>query len=151
MTNIVFNSNDIIDKKWLNHIDGHWNSNPQLPFTVCRPRKTNFNCPFPFAANKWKFAVSVFCLQQTRGSFTFSVSSVFRTYSSTECNYIYMCCHFKQKTEALVIFLNLFPISSLCKRKFTACPIVDKETNGSYPSANRLNALNRLNGLAHLC
>jgi hypothetical protein len=27
--------------------------------------KTNFRFPFPLAANKWNFAVFIFCLQQT--------------------------------------------------------------------------------------
>ncbi len=37
-----------------------WNSKCRLLLIVCRPRKTNFCCPFPFAANKRKFTVSVF-------------------------------------------------------------------------------------------
>jgi hypothetical protein len=37
-----------------------------MPIIVCRPRKTNFRFVFPFAANKWKFAVSIFCLQKTK-------------------------------------------------------------------------------------
>jgi hypothetical protein len=67
-----------------------------------------------------------------------------------------------------VIFLNPFTICSSCKWKFVVCLSVDKETNGNYPSSNRLNELkglnelnglteldglyklNRLNGLAHL-
>ncbi len=57
-------------------IDGHvcWNSNRQLQFTICRPRKiekTNVHFPFPFAANKRKFAVSIFCLKQTNESCRF--------------------------------------------------------------------------------
>ncbi len=54
----------------------------------------------------------------------------------------------KQKTEGQAIFLNPFAICSLCKRKFVLCLFLDKETNGCYPFANRLN---RLNGLGHLC
>ncbi len=51
-------------------IDGHVssNSNRRLPVIVCRPRKTNFRFPFPFAANKQRFAVFVFCLQHTNRS-----------------------------------------------------------------------------------
>ncbi len=41
-------------------------------------------------------------------------------------------------------FSKSVTICSLCKRKFVVCPFVFKETNGSYPFANRLN------GLAHL-
>jgi hypothetical protein len=33
--------------------------------------KTNVRLPFPFAANKWKFAVSVFRLKKTNGSCCF--------------------------------------------------------------------------------
>ncbi len=57
----------------------------QLSITIyCLPtKKTNFHIPFPFAANKQKFAVSIFRLQKTIGScrfplVPFSVSSVFR-------------------------------------------------------------------------
>jgi hypothetical protein len=45
--------------------------------------------------------------------------------------------------EAQVIFLNPFTVGSSCKRKFVICPFVYKETNVSYPFANRLNRLNR--------
>jgi hypothetical protein len=38
---------------------------------------------------------------------------------------------------------NLLAIFSSCKRKFVVCPLVDEETNGSFPFANGLN------GLAH--
>ncbi len=31
------------------------------------------------------------------------------------------------------------------------CLFLNEETNGSYPFANRLNGLNRLNGFSHLC
>jgi hypothetical protein len=38
----------------------------QLPFIIFRPRKTNFRFPFPFTANRRKFAVSLFhCWKQT--------------------------------------------------------------------------------------
>jgi hypothetical protein len=43
-------------------------SNRRLPFIVCRPKKTYFRFPFPFAANNRKFEISVFHLQQTNGS-----------------------------------------------------------------------------------
>jgi hypothetical protein len=60
-------------------IDVHvcWNSNRRLMFIVCRRRKTNFSFPFPFAAIKRKFAVSVFHLQQTNGNCCFHSVSVF--------------------------------------------------------------------------
>jgi hypothetical protein len=47
------------------------------------------------------------------------------------------------ETEAQAIFLNLFTMCSSYKRKFGICPF-DKETNRSYPFANRLNGLNEL-------
>jgi hypothetical protein len=43
------------------------------------------------------------------------------------------------ENEAHVIFLNLLAVYSSCKWKFVACSLVDKETNGSYPFANKLN------------
>jgi hypothetical protein len=43
--------------------------NHLLPFIVRQRRKTNLFFPFPFAANKWKFAV--FCLQQMNRSIRF--------------------------------------------------------------------------------
>jgi hypothetical protein len=36
-----------------------------------QPRETNFHFLFSLAANKWKFAVSIFHLQQTNGSCRF--------------------------------------------------------------------------------
>jgi hypothetical protein len=54
----------------------------------------------------------------------------------------------KRKTEAKAIFLDPFTLCSECKWKFVVCPLVDEETNGSYPFANGLNVLN---GFAHLC
>ncbi len=48
---------------WIDSIDGHvcWNSNHRpLPFIACRPKKTNFCFLFTLAANKRKFAISVF-------------------------------------------------------------------------------------------
>jgi hypothetical protein len=62
--------------------------------------------------------------------------------------YIFICCCFKRKAEAQVIFLNPFTVCSSCKWKFVVCPLVYEETNGSYLFAKGLNGLN---GLAHLC
>ncbi len=53
--------------------------------------------------------------------------------------YIYV-----RKTEAQVIFLNPFTVSSLCIWTFVVCPFVDEETDGSYPFANGLNRLDHL-------
>jgi hypothetical protein len=43
----------------------HGNSNCQLPFIVLLTKKTIFCFHFPFTANKWNFAVSIFRLQKT--------------------------------------------------------------------------------------
>jgi hypothetical protein len=51
---------------------------------------------------------------------------------------MYICCHFKPKTEAQAIFLILFTVCSLWKQKFVVCPFVYGEVNGSYPFKNGL-------------
>jgi hypothetical protein len=38
--------------------------------------------------------------------------------------YFYICCRFKQNTEARAIFFYLFTIVSLCKQKFVVCLFV---------------------------
>jgi hypothetical protein len=49
-------------------------------------------------------------------------------------------------------FLYPIIVCSSDIRKFVLCPFVDKkETNGCFSFANRLNGLNVLNGLSHLC
>jgi hypothetical protein len=57
---------------------------------------------------------------------------------------------FQTETEAQAIFLNLFAVCSSCRRKFVVCLFVYEETHGSYPFANGLNGLNRLNGLGRV-
>jgi hypothetical protein len=54
----------------------------------------------------------------------------------------------KWQTEAQAIFINLYAVCSMSKRKFVDGSFVDEETNESNPFADRLNGLN---GLAHLC
>jgi hypothetical protein len=85
----------------------------------------------------------------------FSISSVFQIYiyiyinmeNRTICIHIYsICCHFKRKTKNGSPG-ELFTVYSSCKQKFVICSFVDKETNRSYPCANRLNGLKGLNGL----
>jgi hypothetical protein len=49
-------------------------------------------------------------------------------------------CHFKQKTDAQAILLNLFTVCSSCKPKFVVRPFVDEETFA-----------NGQNGFAHQC
>jgi hypothetical protein len=43
----------------------------------------------------------------------------------------------KRKTEAQLIFLNLFTVCLSCKRMFVVYPFVDEETNRSYPFENK--------------
>jgi hypothetical protein len=64
----VINPASLHRKTYPECINGHvcWNSNSQLLFIICRPRKTNFHVPFPFTTNKLPF--SLFCLQQTNRS-----------------------------------------------------------------------------------
>jgi hypothetical protein len=50
----------------------------------------------------------------------------------------------KQKMEAQAIFLNPFTVRYLCKWKFIVFWFVEKETNGSYTFAKRLNRLAHL-------
>ncbi len=42
----------------------------------------------------------------------------------------------QMETEAQAIFLNPSTVCSSYKRKFAFCPLIDEETNGSYPFAN---------------
>jgi hypothetical protein len=75
-------------------------------FTVFPSRKTNFPFLFPFGANKWKFA------------FPFSVCSKMSHFPLVPffvCVYIHLYCYFKWKTEAQVIFLNLFTITLIMR------------------------------------
>jgi hypothetical protein len=60
------------------YIDGHVakTENRWKPFNVCWPKTTNFCFLFPFAANKWKFAFSVFSLKNTNGSCHFPLVSL---------------------------------------------------------------------------
>ncbi len=66
------------------------------------------------------------------------------------CIYINLCWHFKIYTYVDLLengspgdFPPSVTICSLCKWMFVIFPFVDKETNGSYPFANRLNELKR--------
>jgi hypothetical protein len=106
------------------------------------PTKENFRFPFPLAANKRKFAISVLYLQKTNGSCHFQFAETWKDgHIDME---ILKKGDNKRKTEAHAIFLNTFTVCSSCKWKFVICSFVDEETNGSYPFANGLI------GLAHL-
>ncbi len=125
--------------------------NQQQSITVYHlPTKEN-KLPFPF------------CLQQTNGSLPFPIFACskqrevalfrqfrFRKYiciSKQQHIFIYTCCHFKRKTEAQVILLNLFTVCSSCNWKSVICSSVDGETNGRYLLEK---GLNRLIGLVFL-
>ncbi len=70
-------------------------------------------------------------------------------YINTENGFI--CCHFKQKMEAKVNFLNLFTIChGVRKWKFVLCPFVDKETDESYSFAKEFAGLNSFTHLDYL-
>jgi hypothetical protein len=118
-------------------------------FIVCRSWKTNFHFPFPLAANKQNFAVSVFRLQQTNGSCRFPLV-LFYIYIFTENRTLYLYATVssgKGKIEAKAVFLNPFTVYSSCKLKFVVCLFIEKETNRSYLFVNGLNGLKRLIGL----
>ncbi len=110
--------------------------------SVFRLQKTKGSCRFcfKFAANKGKlpFSISsVFCFYIYRNGSIYICTYIYTgIYSIYLYLYMYICCRFKRKTEARAISFS----------PFTVCLFVDKETNGSYPFANRLNGLN---GLAH--
>ncbi len=96
-------------------------------------RKTNFHFPFPFAANKWKFAISDFCFQQTNGSCHFPlVPFAVYVYMYTEngtvylgtvytYTYTYIYCCLKQKKE-----IHL-PFAHCTNGSFVICPIAKKQ------------------------
>jgi hypothetical protein len=101
-------------------------------FIVCRPWKKNLYFPFPLAANKQKFAVSVFRLQQTNGSCRFPLVLFIFVFIFTENRTLYLYATVssgKRKIEAKAIFLNLFTVYSSCKLKFVVCLFLEKEAN----------------------
>ncbi len=112
-----------------------------VSISVCSKRREVCHFHFPFAANKWKlpFSMSSICR-------IYRVISIYIYYLYKKHNYINICCYFKRKIEnrSPGNFLYPFTICSSCKRKFVVYPFVDKEANGRYSFANRLN------GLAHL-
>ncbi len=120
---------------------------------LCQQRKTNVRIPFSV------------CIKQTVASFLIYLY-IYWNWSIYRHRYIYLyiCRHkfvsvwiykylyifmlpFQTETEAQAIFLNLFAVCSSCRRKFAVCLFVYEETHGSYPFADGLNRLNRLNGL----
>ncbi len=128
-------------------------------------QKTNRNLPFPFSVctNKGKLPFStssIFGVTETwrHGHGDSGDMETWRhgdieieTWKHREMGtWTWRQGEIKQKTEteAQVIFLNPFTVSSSCQRKFVVCPFVAKEINRSYFFANRLNGLNRL---AYLC
>jgi hypothetical protein len=65
---------------------------------------------------------------------------------------LFIVCRFADQGNQTSVYSFCFPftVCSICKRKLIICLFVDKETNGSFLFANRLNGINGLNGLAHL-
>jgi hypothetical protein len=100
---------------WSDPIDRHFccNNNRRLQFILCQPWKTTFQFPFPCAANKWKFVVSVFRLR----------------YSGNR--EIWRHGNIRQKTEVQAIFLIPFTVCLSCKRKFVVSLFADEEKNRS--------------------
>jgi hypothetical protein len=117
----------------------------KIPFSFCRKQMEGYSFHFPFAANKQNVSFSINTVFHMYIFIYIYVETAAYMYISIS---IYICCHFRRKTEAQMIFLNLFTVCSLCKQKFVVCPLVYKETNGCYLFANGLKGLN---GLAHLC
>ncbi len=113
-------------------IDGHvcWNSNCRLPFIFCQPRKTNFRSPFPFEANKWKFAVSICRLQQPKRKLSFSLSFVFLCLCGggcvCVCIYLYLYLYESWKPRRF----SLIHLPFAHQRKLSVC----KQTKQTYPS-----------------
>ncbi len=171
-------------KTWSNNLgtlgglDGHvcWNSIRRLPFIFCRPKKNQLLFPFPFAANKWKFSVSVFRLQKTNGSCLIPLVPFLSCGNMETLTWRHRhgeidmktwrhrhgnmkkwklgdmkkwTWRHKRKTEPQAIFLNPFTVCSSCKQKFVVCQFVYDKTNRTYryPFTN---GLNDLNGLSHL-
>jgi hypothetical protein len=67
-----------------------------VEFIFGRPRKTNVHFSFPLAANKQKFAVSIFRLQKTSGSCRFPLAP----YSGNVKIWRHETDNGKHKTEA---------------------------------------------------
>ncbi len=111
----------------------------QLSITVYRfPSQENklFRSVFRFLCIHIYIYISIY-------SYTYCIYKYINTYLHfyihiyihTKYIHIYICCRFKQKTEAQAIFHNAFTVCP-SSRKLVVGPIVDKETTGSYPSAN---------------
>jgi hypothetical protein len=106
--------------------------------SVFRLQKINGSCRFPLVLFPFIYIslyLYFYCIYQY-----IYISSIYVfIHTSLSIFTVYICCRFKQKTEAQAIFLNPFSVCSLCKRKFVVCPFVYEETNGNYPFANGLN------------
>ncbi len=109
-----------------------------------------------FTANKRKYSISVFRLQQMNRSYRFPLITfyVYKYIRKTATEvamllvlfsiYIYATVlqkKIKWKTKDLAIFLNSFTVCSSCKGKFVVCPFVDEEINRIYLFAKGLNGL----------
>ncbi len=138
----------------------------QTSITVYRwsAKETNVLFPFTFTADKWKFAISEFCLQKKNGSYRFPLVpfqlTEFRTHGEMDIDMETWrhrdletwrhgdmetwrhgdldmeTSEGKRKMEAQAIFPNPFTVCSSCNWKVVVCPFVEKKTHRSYPFAN---------------
>ncbi len=134
----ILRRKDMLTRKMPNKYNHRWvrqlTRQTSIPVYLLSIKDPNFHFPFPFAANKWKFVISVFRLQQTNVSCCFPLvpfaiymygkrnfKKIFYIYICIHrhvhiCTYtyiyIYICIHyhFKWKTEDQVFFFNPFTV-----------------------------------------
>jgi hypothetical protein len=97
----------------------------KLPFSVsvCSKQMKVCHFRFLFAANKRKLPISVISF--------FCINGIY-IYIET-ATYMYICCSFKQKTEAQVIFLHQFTVCSSYKWKFLLVSLLMKKQTEVIP------------------
>jgi hypothetical protein len=116
----------------------------KCPFFVSKCSKQTEVCRFCFlfAEKKTEVAVSislVFCLWNSGNADTWTDKE---TWGNADLEtwkhghkdkeiwtWTWRLRNSKRKMEAQLIFLNMFTVCSLCKRKFVVFPFVDEETN----------------------
>jgi hypothetical protein len=85
----------------------------QTLITVFRLQKNNGSLPFLFAINKWKLPFSIYIRVYIE------MAAYIYIYIYI-CICIYICCHFKWRMEAQVIFLNPFKICSSANKSLSS-------------------------------
>ncbi len=120
-------------------------------FSVCR--KQTGVCCFcsPFSVNKLKLPFSInsvflninyiYCIGSIN-IYTVDVNididiDIYVYICIYICMYIYAAVSKKKRKPRRKYFLNLFSVYSSSKQNYVICPIVDKETNGSYQRIER--------------